>query len=119
MAWLSGHQRAWRDAELKAPALDVLSQLWSGEAHTVGDLQRVLEDRQTPADLESSLAFLLDKDYITRDGDGVELTPQGALVREDIERETDSLYFAPWPHTLAEAEWLRDKLTQLVSNLPG
>ena len=60
----------------------------------------------------------MDKDYITRDGNSVQLTPQGALAREDIERETDSLYFAPWPHTLAEAEWLPDKLAQLVENLP-
>lgn len=113
------HVRAWRDAGLEAPPLDVLSRLWSGEASTMGDLQRVLQGRQTPADLESSLAFLLDKDYITRDGDSVPLTPQGALVREDIERDTDSAYFAPWPHTLAEAEWLRDKLGELVDNLPA
>ena len=45
-------------------------------------------------------------------------TPQGVVEREDIERETDRVYFASWPHTLAEAEWLRDKLGELVENIP-
>ena len=80
------------------PPLDVLTRLWTGEAGTVPDLQKALADEQTPTDLESSLAYLLDKDYLTRDNDAVQLTPEGALAREDIERDTDKIYFAPWPH---------------------
>jgi hypothetical protein len=112
------HMKAWRDAGLEGPPMDVLSRLWTGEAGTVSDLQRVLADEQTPTDLESSLAYLLDKDYVARDGDAVRLTPEGALAREDIERDTDNIYFAPWPHTTSDAEWMRDKLRELIDNLP-
>jgi hypothetical protein len=93
------HMKAWRDAGLEGPPMDVLTRLWLGEASTVDDLQRVLADDQTPTDIESSLAYLLDKDYVTRDNDAVQLTPEGALAREDIERDTDKNILRPLaPH---------------------
>jgi hypothetical protein len=112
------HARAWRDAGMEGPPMAVLTCLWSGEAHTVSEVQAVFEREQTPEDVESSLAYLAEKDYVTRDGDDVlQLTPEGVLVREDVERETDRMYFAPWPHTREEAVWVRDRLTQLIENL--
>jgi hypothetical protein len=112
------HMKAWRDAGLEGPPMDVLTRLWTGEASTVSDLQTALADEQTSTDLESSLAYLLDKDYLARDGDAVQLTPEGALAREDIERDTDKIYFAPWPHTTSDAEWMRYKLGEVIANLP-
>ena len=117
MARDDAHIKAWRDAGMEGPPMAVLTTLWYGDAHTVGELQQALGGDQTPADLESSLAYLLDEEYITRDGDDLALTDQGILAREDIERETDRIYFAPWPHSEAEAEWLRDRLQALVNNL--
>jgi hypothetical protein len=117
MARDDSHLRAWREAGLEGPPMQVLTLLWQGEASTATELQNILASDQTPADMESSLAFLLDKDYITRSEDVLELTPAGVLVREDIERETDRVYFASWPHTQPQAEWLRDTLSALVTNL--
>ena len=68
--------------------------------------------------MEGSLAYLMERDFITRDDDSLQITPQGALVRDDIERDTDLVYFAPWPHTESEARWMRDKLRELIDNLP-
>ncbi|MFL5731766.1 MAG: helix-turn-helix domain-containing protein [Chloroflexia bacterium] len=112
------HMKAWRDAGLEGPPLDVLTRLWTGEASTLAGLQEVLADEQTPTDIDSSLAYLLDKEYIQRDGDSVQLTPEGVLVREDIERDTDKLYFDPWPHTTRDARWVLGALRRLIDNLP-
>jgi hypothetical protein len=117
MARDDAHIKAWRDAGMEGPPMAVLTTIWYGDAHAVGELQQALANDQTPADLESSLAYLLEKEYITRDGDDAALTDQGILAREDIEHETDRIYFAPWPHIETEAEWLRDRLQALVSNL--
>lgn len=112
------HMRAWRDAGCEGPSMVALTQVWSGGTRTVEELQKALEYGQSAEDVESSLAFLAEKDYIVRDADGVlALTPEGVLVREDIERETDRVYFAPWPHTLDDARWVCEKLGNLVANL--
>ena len=38
-------------------------------------------------------------------------------MRHDIERETDRIYFDPWPHTYEEALCVCNTLTRLVDNL--
>ncbi len=112
------HIRAWREAGCEGPSVAVLTRIWYGEAHTLNDLQKVLEYQQTPTDVESSVAYLVEKDYVARDGDDVlTLTPEGALVREDIERETDRIYFGSWPQTVGEARWTCERLTALVDDL--
>jgi hypothetical protein len=118
MARDDAHIKAWRDAEMEGPPMQVLTVIWSGEAGTNSGLAKLLHEDQTPDDLEGSLVYLTERELITRHGDDVQLTPQGVIVRDDIERETDRIYFASWPHTLAEARWLRDKLKELVDNIP-
>jgi DNA-binding MarR family transcriptional regulator len=113
------HMKAWRDSGLEGPTMDVLTHIWSGEARTVGDLTESLQGL-TPEDVESSLAYLVEREYVERDGDEVRLTPKGALARDDIERETDRIYFNPWPpFGLNEVAWVRDKLREINERLPG
>jgi hypothetical protein len=112
------HMKAWRDAELEGPPLAVLTLVWNSVAHTVGELAEALKGEQTPADIEGSLDYLVERDLIVREGDEVQMSPEGVLVRDDIERETDRIYFASWPHTMVEALWLAGKLRELVDNLP-
>ncbi|HEX8221570.1 MAG TPA: hypothetical protein VF914_20445 [Chloroflexia bacterium] len=112
------HTRAWREAGLEGPAMPVFTLVWSGEATTLAGLTERLGGPESLGDIESSLAYLVASEYVEADGEQVRLTPAGALVRDDIERETDRIYFAPWPLSLGEAEWLRDHLRQLVSHLP-
>ncbi len=114
------HIKAWRDAGLEGPAMAVLTLVWSGEARTTGDIVRTLEGRQSASDIESNVSYLLEKEYMARDGDDVlVLTPEGVLVREDIERETDRIYFTPWPHMVDEALLVHDKLAELIEKLPA
>ena len=110
------HMAAWREAGMEGPALDVLTQVWLG-ATTVADVAANLEDRQTRADVESTLPWLVAEEYLTLDGDTVTITPTGVMKRDDIERETDRIYFAPWPHTAEEAAFLRDTLREVVDKL--
>ncbi len=112
------HIKAWREAGMEGPPMSTLTVLWLGETDTVRGLAEKLQDNYAPEDMEGILAYLFDKDYIMRDGDEIKLTPAGALAREDIERETDRIYFASWPHTQEEAEWMRDKLGELIDNIP-
>lgn len=90
-----------------------------GEVGTVAEIAENLRFQQSAEDVESSLAYLVANEYIEQTGDEVSLTPLGVIVRDDIEGETDRIYFEPWPHTHEQAEWMLDKLRELVDNLPA
>jgi hypothetical protein len=107
---------AWREAGMEGPALDVLTQVWQGSS-TIAEVAANLEDKQTRADVESTLAWLVAEEYLTLDGDTVTITPTGVMKRDDIERETDRIYFAPWPHTAEDAAFVRDTLREVVDKL--
>jgi hypothetical protein len=119
--WLArddAHTGAWRDAGMEGPPMQILTLLWAGAASSISTVLEQLGPGVSPDELEWSLVYLLERDLITRDGDALSLTPSGALLREDIERDTDLTYFASWPHSLEEARWLRLKLRELIDNLP-
>lgn len=119
--WLArddSHIKAWRDANMEGPAVQLLTVLWLGETSSVKELTEILKHDQSPDDVEAILAYLFDKDYVARNGDEIKLTPAGVLAREDIERDTDRVYFASWPHTEEEAAWIRDRLRKVVENIP-
>lgn len=107
------HMAAWRAADLEGPPFDVLSHVWSG-VNRVDALSDALKMKQTPDDVEISLAWLVEREYVERDGEAVGITSQGAMTREDIEHETDRVYFASWPQTREEAEWTRDRLREII-----
>jgi hypothetical protein len=109
---------AWNGNGLTGPTIAVLTEIWSGTAHTVGELAQELSWRQTARDVESNLSYLVWHDYVKRDGEKVRLTRAGVLLRDSIEAETDRIYFIGWQHARHQVEWLRDKLKELVSNLP-
>lgn len=119
MARDDAHMQAWRDAEMQGPAMPIYTLLWNGEADTFTELAEKLHASHTYEDLESNLLFLTEKELVERHGDEIRLTPQGVTVREDIERETDRIYFASWPHTEDEAKWVRDTLQELIDKLPS
>lgn len=118
MARDDAHIAAWREAGLEGPPMAVLTQVWGGHASTLAQLVENLSPQQSREDVESSLAYLVANEYIEQHDGAVSITPVGALVRDNIERETDRVYFAPWPHTLQQGELLYRNLHDLVSNLP-
>jgi hypothetical protein len=110
------HVKAWREAEMEGPPFDLLAQVYTG-IKSERELAEAVKQRQKPDDVEANLEWLTARDLLTRHGDELTLTPEGVLMREDVERETDRVYFEGWPFTPDEALWIRDTLEQLVGCL--
>lgn len=110
------HVTAWRDAGLEGPPFDVLSHIWSGIT-TLPALTEALKYKQSPDDVESSLSWLAARDLVERHADDLAITPKGVIIREDIERETDRMFFEGWQLSIQEATWMRDNLADLVQTL--
>lgn len=116
------HIAAWRGAGMDGLAMPILTSLWSEKAVcTTGQLLEENTHQHNAESIENAVAYLSDKGYAVRNDDEVTLTPEGMLAREDIERETDRIYFTPWPHTLEEARWVEEKMRELLEKLavPG
>jgi hypothetical protein len=114
------HNAAWRAAGFDGPAFDLLSRVWSGEAATIPALMDSVRLSQTPEDVQRGTDQLVADGYASRDGDMLTLTAQGRAIRDAIERETDRIYFTPWPPlTAADVRWLRTTMAALVAGLPS
>ncbi|CAN5170799.1 hypothetical protein BH18CHL2_BH18CHL2_01640 [soil metagenome] len=109
------HVAAWLSRGLAGPDLDVLTRLWRAEADTPAALAERLGHSGT-AHVERSLATL-------RTGGLVEpaacaLTSRGRSLRDAVERETDELFFSPWPLDVgADAGWIQRRLAEVNAAL--
>jgi hypothetical protein len=113
------HMAAWRAAGFDGPTVDLLSRLWSHGAHTLAGLTEAMRASQRPQDIEAGVEALIGAGYVARDGDVLQLTPQGKLTRDRIEAETNRIYFAPWPPLgLNEVAWLSGALQRVCKRLP-
>jgi hypothetical protein len=112
------HMAAWRAAGFDGPTVDLLSRLWSHGRHTLVDLTEAMRLSQRPQDIEAGVGALISAGYIARDGDVLQLTPQGRVTRDWIEAETNRMYFAPWPPLeLSEIAWLREAFQTVCERL--
>lgn len=109
------HIAAWRGAGFRGPALALLSHVWAGDASTTAGLMELVRDRMRPDDVMTLLDALERDGYVTRRSQDVMITDRGREVRGEIERETDRVYFAPWPDI--DAGWVRDRLETLTAAL--
>lgn len=108
------HIAAWRAAGFRGPALALLSHVWAGDALTSTGLMELTRDRMRPEDVVALLDALQRDGYVTRRSQDVKITDHGREVRDEIERETDRVYFAPWP--TIDIGWVRDRLETLTAN---
>ena len=109
------HIAAWRAAGLGGPALDLLSRVWAGDARTSAELVELTRGRLSPQDVAAQLDDLARDGYVTLQLPHLTITGHGRDVRDAIERETDRVYFAPWPEM--DAEWVRGRLEALAASL--
>lgn len=110
------HIAAWRAYQFSGPVFDILSRIWSKEASTLPNLLTTLEASQQPADIQQGIRELTASGYILLDDDQLKLTPQGQKTRDDIEEETDRIFFAPWNQiTDNEVIWLSEQLSDLCA----
>lgn len=109
------HIAAWRVAGFRGPALALLSHVWAGDASTGTDLLKLNRHRMRPEDVQSLLDDLERNGFVTRRGQDVSISGRGREARDQIERETDRVYLAPWPEI--DAGWVRDRLEALTAAL--
>lgn len=108
------HIAAWTAHQFSGPVFDILSRIWSKEAQTLPGLIATLEESQQPADIKRGIRELTELGYVLFTDDHVEVTIQGQKIRDDIERETDRIFFAPWNQmTHDEVMWLSEQLSDL------
>ncbi len=109
------HIAAWRAAGFRGPTLELLSRLWTGEALTSAALVVQMRGQMHPEDVTALLEELERDSYVALELSAVTITDRGREVRDAIERETDRVYFAPWPDI--DAEWVRGRLEALAAAL--
>lgn len=113
------HTAAWQGAGFEGPALDLLTRLWTGEATTLHELIARIGQAQHPRDVEHGVTDLEAHGYLQRDGDTLALTEQGREIRDQIEAETDGVYFATWQQlTPEDLRWMRETLQAAIDRLP-
>ncbi|MBK9715484.1 MAG: hypothetical protein IPO81_30005 [Kouleothrix sp.] len=109
------HPAAWRAYDVDGPAWEIFTMIWNGEATTAEALAQRLEGRRhTPDALAQALRGLSARGWIAEDGGAYRATEQGSRLREEAERETDRLFYAPWA-SLSEPE--TDELRGLLTRL--
>jgi hypothetical protein len=106
------HIAAWRTAGFRGPPLELLSRVWAGDASTVAELVELTRDRMRPEDVVALLDELARDGYVALQFPAVTITGRGRDVRDAIERETDRVYFAPWPEI--DAGWVCGRLEALA-----
>jgi DNA-binding MarR family transcriptional regulator len=112
------HMHAWRAANFTGPPFDCLSRIWQGEAGTLPQLEQALQDTQRPSDVAQNVADLVRAGDISRANDHLALTESGRQKRDEIETETDRIYFAPWAGlTHDDLDWLSDQMQSLCTQL--
>ncbi len=112
------HIAAWRAARFSGPVVDILSRIWRKEAQTLADLMTILEGSQWPADIEQGIERLAQWGYIQTSGDHIELTLQGQQIRDQIEAETDHIFFAFWEHmAVQDVLWLAEQMKVICAFL--
>lgn len=109
------HMAAWRRAGFLGPPIELLSRVWAGEESTVGELSQLTRGRIRPDEVEQFVHDLARGGYLELNDASVTITPIGRAVRDDIERETDRVYFAPWPQF--DAGWVRAQIETIAANL--
>jgi hypothetical protein len=113
------HVAVWRSYDVAGYVWEPFTLIWRGEATTEQALHEQLARRQQPAEIyHSALRELDERGWIRADGGSYAVTKEGNRSRDEAERLTDELYYAPWS-TLNQAEIgeLGTLLTQLSERL--
>ena len=95
-----------------------INQINSGLTRVDGVIAQI-GPAQHPRDVEHGVTDLESHGYLQRDGDVLTLTAQGRKIRDQIEAETDRVYFAAWqPLTTEELRWMDETLQAVIDRLP-
>ena len=102
------HMAAWRASGLSGPEVEVLTRVWRDEAADESALSELLP-HQRPEDVRAAVARFRKDGLVEKDA--LATTKRGSEARQDIEDETDRLFFTPWPDDVgARGGWIADRL---------
>jgi hypothetical protein len=102
MARDDAHIAAWRAKGLSGPQMDILSHLASGEIQTLPALTAAMQHTQHSEEVARGVASLTEVGYVVVEGERITLSEAGQQVRDEIEEETDRIYFTPWLPLITE-----------------
>lgn len=115
------HLTAWKHHPVSPRTWEALSTLWDGKADDADLLAKALESHGFSSDdYADSLEEMTALGWVEKTPEGkFQLTVDGQDVRDEAERDTDDLFYAPFTKALSTAEHdeLRDLLTALKAEL--
>ncbi len=105
----------WQAHGVEGHAWEMLDKFYGGEALAFDELYEKLKTRGAPQDVYAhDLQELVKRGWIKEESDKYQITTAGKKTREDVETETERLFFAPWS-CLNESEL--EELASLASQL--
>jgi hypothetical protein len=109
------HLAAWRKTGLSATALEALTLLWRGEVNSFDTICERLAYRGHNCQVYINvLSELRNRGFIDWPEDLLKLTASGGSFRDQVESDTNHLFFAPWS-CLSAAE--KDEMSSLLTSL--
>ncbi len=109
------HVAAWQPTGLDGPTWEALTMVWRGDADTAETLAEKLPGRgQEPGIYAAALRSLAERGWLAEQAGAYSMTDQGRAFRQQVEDETDRLFYEPWGVLDdGEAQELRSLLTRL------
>lgn len=109
------HGAAWESTGVDGPTWEALTMVWRSDANTAEALAEKLTGRGLePAIYAAALRSLAERGWLVEQDGAYSMTEQGRAIRQQIEDETDRLFYEPWSRLDdGEAQELRVLLTQL------
>ncbi|HET9223702.1 MAG TPA: hypothetical protein VFO07_14415 [Roseiflexaceae bacterium] len=109
------HVAAWQPTGLDGPTWEALTMVWRGDAGTAEALAEKLTGRGwEPATYAAALRSLAERGWLSEQAGTYSATDQGRAFRQQVEDDTDRLFYEPWSKLDdAEAQELRSLLSRL------
>jgi hypothetical protein len=109
------HVAAWQPTGVDGPTWEALTLVWRGDANTPEALAEKLAGRRLePAAYAAVLQSLTKREWVAEQAGTYSVTEQGRMLRQQVEDETDHLFYEPWGCLDdGEVQELRSLLTRL------
>jgi predicted transcriptional regulator len=91
------HLAAWQPLGFDGPTWETLSLLWQGEVETLDELhERLHFRRQSRSIYDDALNALHARNLVKRSKDKYSISKKGGKLRDEVEKVTDTYFYAPW-----------------------
>jgi len=91
------HIGAWQALQIEGHAWEMFDKIYNGKALAFDELYEKLKRRELPAEIYAQdLRELIKRGWVSETPNEYQITPAGKKIREDVESETERLFFAPW-----------------------